>query len=474
MKIITVPGLLLLLLFFPALVSAGWNITENERRTLNDLMDHHQLRRKTGFVTDRSPKMLIRPATETVTGKFTVAKTPPEIRMQIIPDMIPEYFSDDQPEAVWANWGKVTRSDDNRFFFSVGDHRGSGCRINLYEFCPARNSLYRALDVSALLGWTEKGYTDGKIHGRMGIMPDGTLWAATHYGVWPDSSWWENGYRGSWLLSYNINTHEAKNWGVPLVGNMLPEFNVDTLRGRMVGTGANFTMLCWDIIGKKVRFAGYPPNGWIWWRRAMLLDGETGWFWSTDESDGKHRFLSFDPELNRFQRYELTPPENPFTGEIGQLRAYTEHRAMDGAFYCISQNGSLFRFWPEKRTVEPLGTNWDRGRYTSTIALDPSGRYLYYMPGGLKMQNDSENSSIIQYDVKTGVRKVIAWLDDYYYDTYGYWVGGTYGMEISADGSFLVIVMNGAFVTRDDENGSPYGNPSLFVVSIPEEERPKD
>ena len=54
---------------------------------------------------------------------------------------------------------------------------------------------------------------------------------------------------------------------------------------------------------------------------------------------------------------------------------------------------------------------------------------------------------------------------------YGYWVGGTYGMEISDDGSYLVICMNGGFVTRDDENGSPYGNPSLFVVHIPEEER---
>ena len=87
------------------------------------------------------------------------------------------------------------------------------------------------------------------------------------------------------------------------------------------------------------------------------------------------------------------------------------------------------------------------------------------------MQNANEYGPIVQYDVATGSKKVIAWLADYYYEKYGYWVGGTYGMEISNDGSFLVICMNGAFVTRDDENGSPYGNPSLFVVHIPEEER---
>lgn len=464
--------LLVLAFLFPALASGGWNITEKERRALNDRMDRQQLRRKSDFVTDRSAKMLVQPKTEKVVGEFGVAKTPPEIRMRIMPDMVPEYFSDDQPEAAWANWGKVTRSADNRFFFSVGDHRGCGCQINIYEYCPARNTLDRVVDVTKLLGWTSHSYTDGKIHGRMGIMPDGTLWAATHYGVYPDSAWFANGYRGSWLLSYNIHSHEARNWGVPLAGTNLPEFNVDTRRGRLLGTGSFAALLCWDTIERKVRYAGCPPKGWIWWERAMLLDEGTGKFWSSDMSDQQFRFLSFDPEVNRFERHELTPPENPFTTAVGQIRAYTERRAMDGAFYCVSQNGALFRFRPEKPAVEPLGTNWDRGRYTSTIALDPTGRYFYYLPGGLRMQNDSENSSIIQYDVKTGKKKVIAWLDDYYYEKYGYWVGGTYGMEISADGSFLVIVMNGAFVTRDDEKGSPYGNPALFVVNIPAEERP--
>jgi len=55
---------------------------------------------------------------------------------------------------------------------------------------------------------------------------------------------------------------------------------------------------------------------------------------------------------------------------------------------------------------------------------------------------------------------------------YGYWIGGTYGMEISNDGSF--IVMNGAFKFREGEGDYPYGNPSLFVVHIPESERPLD
>lgn len=451
----------------------AWNMSEKERRAENDKYDRLNLRSRADFVVDHSEKLLVEPKEEVVVRDFDIAKTPPEISMRIVPGMAPEYFPEDEKEACWANWGKVTRSADNRFFFSVGDHRGKGCQINLYEYSPANNTLQKVLDVDNLLGWTQESYTDGKIHGRMGIMPDGTLWAATHYGVYPDSSWWANGYRGSWLFSYNIYTHEAKNWGVPLVGNMLPEFTLDTSRGRMFAMGANYTCLLWDAIEKKVRYAGYPPNGWLWWQRASLLDAATGKFWSSDMSDaGKYRFLSFDPELNRFERPELSPPPNPNTGEVGQLRAYTEDRARDGAYYCVSQNGAFFRFRPEIPSVEPLGVNWDKGRYTSTMAIDPTGRYIYYMPGGKKMQNANEFGPLVQYDVTTGRRKVLAWLVDYYYEKYGYWIGGTYGMEISADGTFLVIAMNGTFATRDDENGVTYGNPSLFVVKIPEGERP--
>ncbi len=73
----------------------------------------------------------------------------------------------------------------------------------------------------------------------------------------------------------------------------------------------------------------------------------------------------------------------------------------------------------------------------------------------------------MQYDVRTGRRKAIAFLQDYYSEKYGYRVGEqVYGMEISSDGSFVVIVENGTFP------GS-FGHPALLVVEIPEEERPR-
>ncbi len=281
---------LLLIIVFAASFSAPAQERadrEKKRMELNARFDTQKLREKTDFVTDRSEKMLQLPkdAKEKPAGDYIVAKVPPTTRLRVLPNMTPEYFSEEglQYMAGWANWGYVTRSEDNRFFFSVGDHRGMGCQLNIYEYCPARNLLHRVVDVSKLLGWTDKTYTDGKIHGEMGLMPDGTLWACTHYGAIPDSTWFRDGFRGSWLLSYNINSHEAKNWGNPMIPSNLPCFKVDTRRGRLVGTGSFQTVLCWDTIEKEVRYAGCPPSGWVWWERSMLLDEETGKFWSVEQ-----------------------------------------------------------------------------------------------------------------------------------------------------------------------------------------------
>ncbi|MFC1692908.1 hypothetical protein ACFL1R_05345 [Candidatus Latescibacterota bacterium] len=253
---------------------------------------------------------------------------------------------------------------------------------------------------------------------------------------------------------------------MPLIGNMLPCFNLDTRRGRLLGTGANYTVLCWDCINKRVRYAGYPPHGWIWWRRAMLCDLETGRFWTTDNSDDNHRFMSFDPEFNRFERYDVTTPENPYKDKSAQLRGYTDYPAMDGYYYCCSYNGAFFRFKPEGSNgpvVEPLGVSWNEGMDVLQMMVSPGGRYVYYYPRGYP-------APLVQYDVKTAKKKVLCWLHDYYFEKYGYWIGSSYGMEISKDGSFIVVCMNGAFQGRNVN----YGHPSLFVIYIPEEERPDD
>jgi hypothetical protein len=440
---------------------------EQERMALNQKFDHLKIRQKKTFTVEQRAEFLRTPLSESPVGEFSVARVPPRVKLMILPDLDPEYFLDvkDPGDAymfAWANWAYVSRSQDNHFYFAASNHRGYGCQINIYEYVPARELVHRLVDVTKILGWTKDNYSDGKIHGHMGIMPDGTLWACTHFGPHPDDSWFANGYRGSWMLSYNIYTRETRNWGIPIVGGNLATFHLDTQRGRLVGTGSLSNMvLCYDVLNKQVRFAGYPPKGWTWGPRTMLLDQETGKFWTVDMNDG-YAFFSFDPEFNKFEHYDVRPPVNPMTQKTGFPRGHTDRPAIDGWYYWATIDGTLFRFRPEGAKgpeVQLVGTTWDTGRDVLQMALDPGRRYIYYYP--------KENSPIVQYDVSTGKRKIIGWLQDFFFEKYGYCMGEVYGMEISSDGDYLVIVTNGTFEGR----GTYFGHPALLVVEIPAEER---
>jgi hypothetical protein len=47
--------------------------------------------------------------------------------------------------------------------------------------------------------------------------------------------------------------------------------------------------------------------------------------------------------------------------------------------------------------------------YAASIDAVPSGRYLYYVPGAHR-GGDRDGTPVVQFDVKTGRKKVIAFL----------------------------------------------------------------
>ena len=129
---------------------------ELERIEINKKYDKLKLREKDYFVVDCSEQFLVENKGQNAVGDFSIAKVPPTVKLQILPDLDPEYFLtlEDPKDAymtAWANWARITRSDDNRFFFPVSNHLGWGCQINLYEYSPARNIVHKVLDVDQLL-----------------------------------------------------------------------------------------------------------------------------------------------------------------------------------------------------------------------------------------------------------------------------------------------------------------------------------
>lgn len=466
MKLRLVQSLAVILTFAAGVAVAGpISASEIKRKAQNDQADKRKLREEASFVTDRDPAFL-KPPAQTPAGDFDSARNSPTVKLRILPDLIPEYFGEgEQYMACWANWAYVTRAEGDRFFCAASDHLGRGATLNVYEFAAREGTLNRILEVGRLLGWTDDSYTDGKIHGHMGVMPDGLLWGVTHEGVHPTPAWHAAGFRGSWLFSYDLKTREARNWGVPFAGHSLPCSTLDEKRGRYVVATSSGAILTWDCNEKRVRYAGFPPNGWTWWARSLFCDRATGLFWGMDNSAEPYRFMSYDPELNHFMRYDTPVPAHPATGKAAMLRGHTPDPAMDGFVYWATGNGTLFRFKPNGTNAplaEAVGTTWDQGRDTLQIAMDPTGRYLYYFPKG--------DAPIVQFDVKTGRKKALCWLQDFYFEKYGYWMGEVYGLEISSDGSFLVVCVNGEFTTR--RGGASFGHPALVVIDIPKSERP--
>jgi hypothetical protein len=102
--------------------------------------------------------------------------------------------------------------------------------------------------------------------------------------------------------------------------------------------------------------------------------------------------------------------------------------------------------------------------YVASIDADPAGRYLYYVPGA-HGGSERDGSPVVQFDVRTGHKKVIAFLEPFYSSQHGLTLKGTYSTAIDPAGDKLYITWN---VSRGTRAWDCCG---LTVIHIPESER---
>jgi carotenoid cleavage dioxygenase-like enzyme len=112
---------------------------------------------------------------------------------------------------------------------------------------------------------------------------------------------------------------------------------------------------------------------------------------------------------------------------------------------------------------------WD-GPYVTTLDVDPGGRYLYYVCGA-HGGSQRDGTPIVQFDVRTGKKKVLAFLHPFYKEKYGYVPLGTFGSAVSEDGSKLYVTWNGNRGGADSRGRVGFDTCALTVVHIPESER---
>jgi len=104
------------------------------------------------------------------------------------------------------------------------------------------------------------------------------------------------------------------------------------------------------------------------------------------------------------------------------------------------------------------------------MALSPDERYIYYT-GGIHAVVYEPGPPLVQYDLQTNKKKVIAFLYTFYQDKYQYKPYYSYSINTDAEGKNLFLVWNGRFINMSD-NTKPLGHPAFMHVEIPASERP--
>jgi hypothetical protein len=177
----------------------------------------------------------------------------------------------------------------------------------------------------------------------------------------------------------------------------------------------------------------------------------------------------YDPDLNKIVTTTVELPATENSRKSDTLRAAAEP-TRDGVLFGMTQAGRLFSFDSAKQSVKDLGPNFGDGVYTAVMALSVDDRFIYFAPGA-HGSGVSIGSPIVQYNIATGKRKVLAFLNAALRDKLNYNLGGTYNLRLNAAGDRLFMTFNGAPVTPNSRKQEAFGQPCVVVIHIPDSER---
>jgi len=405
-------------------------------------------------VTDKADDFLKAPAT--LKKGVAIAKTAPTIDFLFFPGQT-------YAGHPWSNWGDSLAVDD-KYYAAVGDHLAPAGNAFVFEYDPDKKRFRQLADVKKTLHLPQGHYVPGKIHSRLDMGDDGWLYFSTHRGstkVTTD----QYHYKGDWILRAHPKTGVCEIVAAgPVPKHCIPCSVLDPKRLIFYGSTApgseketnGIQFFAYDIKAHKVLYAG--PNG---PSRYMIFAPSTGRVYFTAAKEDPGPLMGYDPEKGG------APVK---TAAVLGVRAATQETPQ-GFVYTVSsgQGGHdplLWSFNTKTEEVRKLGSASVGGQgYIASLDADPTGRYLYYIPGA-HGSSDADGSAVVQFDVRTKQKKVIAFLHPFYKKKYGCALKGTYSSAVSPQGDKLYITWN---VSR---GGRVWDCVALTVIHIPESERP--
>jgi hypothetical protein len=404
------------------------------------------------IVTDTSPDFL-KPPPDLREG-IAIAKTPPTIDFAFIPGQ-------DYAGKPWSNWGDSVFAN-GKYYVSIGDHLAPAGNGFVFEYDPATKAFRKLLDLKKLLNMPEGHYAPGKIHSRLDMGDDGWLYCSTHRGS-PSVTNDKYFYKGDWIVRCNPATGESEVVVQgPVPKHCIPTSVLDPKRliyygGTAAGSKGEdsaINFFAYDCKNRKLLYSG--PDGPA---RYMIFAKSTGRIYYTEGTNAVGPLVRFDPDKGTPEKLD---------GEIG-IRSATQETPQ-GIVYTVStgqggKESKFFAFDVKTEKVEELGpAAVGKAAYITTLDVDPTGRYVYYMPGA-HGGAETDGAPVVQYDTKTKTRKVIAFLHPFYQAKYGCLLRGTYSAAMDATGETLYVAWN---VSRGTK---AWDSCAMAAIHIPASER---
>jgi hypothetical protein len=403
--------------------------------------------------TDTSPQFLKPPAT--LKDGVQIAKVAPKVDFLYFPGQ--DY--DGNP---WSNWGDSLAAN-GKYYASIGDHLAPAGNGFVYEYDPATKKFRELINLKKLLKLPEGHYAPGKIHSRLDLGDDGWLYCSTHRGSTKVTSDAYH-YTGDWIVRCDPKSGKSEVVvRAPVEKHCIPTSVLDPKRlifygGTAAGDQApaqGIQFFAYDVANKKLLYSG--PDGPA---RYLIFAKSTGraYYVAGQNDDGD--LMRFDPAVGK-------PEKIP--GTIG-LRAATQETPQ-GIVYTVSSGqgkgeATVYAFDVKTEKVTELGpAAIGTQAYIASLDADPSGRYLYYVPGA-HGGGERDNSAVVQYDVKSKTRKVIAFLHPFYANEIGCTLKGTYSTAVDPAGDKLYITWN-----ANRNHPKSWDTCALTVIHIPKSER---
>jgi sugar lactone lactonase YvrE len=447
-----------------------------------------------------------------------VAKTPPSVYVRIFKDLPPAGKG-----GLWSNWGEACLASNGKYYCTMGDHLdiyGGTGQSRVYEFEPATKALRMVLNMRDVIPDTK--LAGGKVHARIEEAADGWLYFSTYWGKIPKQADWDAGFLGSALLRCDPRTGKAECLGVPVPQQGLPTSLMDPKRGLIYFLAVySDDLVVYDLAKREVTYRGSGDiqSG----SRNIMKDVDGNIYFST--TDGG--LARYSPATNQVTMTKAKLPvsahdsadagdaEGAGAGEkagagpaakpdakaaarpgakarsksAGKADGKTAEQAArsakrgggatlrasarpaaDGTIYGMTHAGILFKFDPKAETVTALGPNFLDGFYCANMMLSPDGKYVYFAPGS-HGSGVPVGAPVVQYDVATGKRKVLAFLGPVMRERCKYTMGGSFNLRITADGGTLLATFNGSPYDSAARKEVPFGQPCLVMLEIPKSER---